>query len=106
MSIKKVALILIAAGLSACATRTPSSSAATARPINCPDSLAGYKEGEALADFVRGCMGKPSNEDHNPDGRFIYGYSRPDVELKFLFGPDQKLIRIIAYKLNQPAPAK
>ncbi len=43
---------------------------------NCPKSISGFENGQSNL-FVKNCLGKPSNIDQNPDGRYIYFYYRP-----------------------------
>ena len=68
----------------------------------CPHEIADYDGSDATADLVKRCLGKPTSEDHNRDGRFVYMYSARggDLYLAFLFDPAGKLIRMNAYARN------
>lgn len=56
-------------------------------------------QGMATADQVKAKLGKPSYEDHNPDGRFIYMYDQPGSRVTaYLFDSGGHLIRIRAYQ--------
>jgi hypothetical protein len=77
--------------LAGCGT-TPSTSS------TCPKTVDDYKAGEATSELVLRCMGKPSHEDHNPDGRYVYLYDiNESTKLTFLFDKSGSLIRTRGY---------
>jgi hypothetical protein len=73
-------------------------------------TLSMLTEGTTTASEIRDKYGVPKHEDRNPDGRFVYLYdiSSPprdmagptgEATVAFLFGSDEKLIRMLFYKL-------
>ncbi|MCE9684632.1 YjgB family protein [Shewanella sp. AS16] len=65
----------------------------------CPKNVAKFPIGETTSDDIVSCMGKPSHEDYNPDGRFVYLYdSQKKIVLAYLFGKDKKLIKVTGYE--------
>ena len=84
-------------------TPPPSPTPATEQASNGRDfSGASFAAGKSTADQVRTALGKPSNEDHNADGRFVYQYksSGGDTIYAYLFDNKGVLIRIRGYKLK------
>jgi hypothetical protein len=56
-------------------------------------------QGLATADQVKAKLGKPSFEDHNPDGRFIYMYDQLNNQVAaYLFDAKGALIRVRTYQ--------
>lgn len=65
----------------------------------CPERLDGFINGEATADQIKGCLGNPHHEDHNPDGRFVYLYTlKNKITITYLFESTGVLTRTNAYK--------
>ena len=96
MNIKIAVFILGATILVGCGSTTKPSADSSA---NCPANVAKFVAGEATSDFVKGCLGKPDNEDYNPDGRYIYlYYGRNGLVFSYLFGSDDKLIKVSGYQ--------
>ena len=73
-------------------------------------SLSTVKEGTTTAQDIQKQYGAPDHEDHNPDGRYVYLYKvaspPPDIAgptgeatASFLFGKDDKLIRMRFFKM-------
>lgn len=73
---------------------------ASAPCVGKPATPAGaIMEGQTTADQIKSKLGKPSYEDHNPDGRFIYMYDQPNNQVvAYLFDAKGVLIRIRAYQ--------
>lgn len=69
-------------------------------PADCPSTLGGYKAGQATSEQVKQCLGKPTHEDRNPDGRYVYMYNIQGNMIAFLFDSADKLIRIRGYTKN------
>ncbi|TDR81912.1 hypothetical protein [Paludibacterium purpuratum] len=104
--IKIKTLILLAPlllpAMSAYAETPQSASAPVAdHPAGCPDTISGFVDGKVKAEEVQRCMGKPINENHNPDGRFIYMYGLNENQVvAFLFDKDGILIRKRGFQKN------
>lgn len=100
MKISKAVLLSVSAWFTIFMGGCANHSAST---TDCPSNLSGYKEGVSTTQQVKACMGAPSDEDHNPDGRFVYGYQLKDKTLvKFLFNSNGTLIRVRAYSVDLP----
>ena len=75
------------------ATNAPKSQA------SCPERLDGFTNGEATAEQIKGCLGQPHHEDHNPDGRFVYLYNlKNKITITYLFESSGVLTRTNVYK--------
>lgn len=73
----------------------------SALPADCPKKIGDYKAGEATSQQIRSCLGSPLNENHNPDGRFLYLYEvKSNITVGFLFDSSGKLISTQGYKKN------
>ena len=73
---------------------------------NCPNNLNGYKVGDATPQYVEHCMGKAHRVDRNgPGGQYSYWYDLRGgagapgggQSIGFVFTPDGKLVRAVAY---------
>lgn len=85
---------------------------AWAGPIVDPNQIDALKPGETTVDTVTTNFGKPDQEDHSPDGRFVYLYSfdfsaTPDApagmvrgKVALLFGPDGRFLGARFYGEN------
>lgn len=72
-----------------------------AASANCPKKIGEYKVGEATADQIKSCLGAPVDENHNPDGRYVYLYEvENNITVGFLFDASGKLMRTSGYKRN------
>ncbi|HCT04657.1 MAG TPA: hypothetical protein DIW86_04750 [Pseudomonas sp.] len=77
--------------------RQPSAAASA----NCPKKIGDYKAGEATSEQIKGCLGAPVDENHNPDGRYVYLYEvENNITVGFLFDSSGKLMRTSGYKRN------
>ena len=96
MKVSHFIFAILFTAVSGCA----SNQSLVAHLANCPKDYEPFVAGEATAEFVRSCMGKPIYEDHNPDGRFVYVYkSKEDTSrLTFLFDSSQKLLKVNGWK--------
>ncbi|WP_457095867.1 hypothetical protein [Lysobacter sp. P5_B9] len=61
------------------------------------ESLDGLKAGVTTAAEVKAIIGAPENENHNPDGRFIYFYH---VAPKAGGSPEEKVIASVVFDKN------
>lgn len=68
----------------------------------CPERLDQFVDGGASALFIVKCIGKPANEDHNPDGRFVYLYKlKGGITITYLFDPNGLLLGTRVYQVKQ-----
>ena len=72
----------------------------TATPASLTAPVSPFVEGKSTAEDVKTALGKPEHENHNPDGRFFYGYSSPNGMVTYLFDSKGVLIRIRGYKMK------
>ncbi|MDP1632136.1 MAG: hypothetical protein Q8L66_12030 [Caulobacter sp.] len=97
-----IAVISLAARSGALAQTEEAPPAPIKHLAKCPDNVGDYIDSDATAPFVKKCLGAPTTENHNPDGRFVYLYSLQGgkLTLTFLFASDGSMIRLRAYKTN------
>lgn len=92
------------AGSSLSAEKAPgpgSASPSVASSSPGPTSSSPFTEGKSTADEIKVALGKPSHEDHNPDGRFVYIYDASSGGMTaYLFDSKGVLIRIRRYAMT------
>jgi hypothetical protein len=73
----------------------------TAAAATDDESLPPFVNGTTTAKEVKKQLGRPMNENHNPDGRFVYMYqTRDGAMVAFLFDDKGVLIRVRGYARN------
>ncbi|MCS4250752.1 MULTISPECIES: hypothetical protein [unclassified Pseudomonas] len=66
---------------------------------SCPKTFGDYKAGELTSQEVQSCLGSPSHENYNPDGRYVYLYKlKTNTILAFVFDKSGMLLNTRGYK--------
>ena len=79
--------------------KEPSESIVSKSDSPCPASYNGFKEGEASSKDIKSCLGKPTHEDYNDDGRYVFVYMISDTEAyTYLFKSDGTLSALRTWK--------
>jgi hypothetical protein len=98
--VSQVRLCAPGPGCAAAAAAATATATATAQADD--ESLPPFVNGVSTEKDVRKKMGRPTLEDHNPDGRFILMYQgREGAVLAFLFDKAGVLIRVRGYQRNE-----